>query len=56
MLFLKVESDEAEELSASLGITALPTFMFYHNGKKVSEFKGAAESKLREEIAALVAK
>lgn len=37
-------------------ISALPSFLFFHNGKLVKRFEGASEGKLRahvEELAAL---
>lgn len=58
---------EARNLSALLSmspadfagkydISAMPTFMFFHNGKLVAQFAGASEGKLRahvEELAAM---
>jgi thioredoxin 1 len=46
--FLKVDVDELEDVSAEQGISAMPTFMMYKDGKKVSELVGASEAKLKE--------
>jgi thioredoxin 1 len=50
VIFIKVDVDENEETSQECGITAMPTFQFYKNGSKVSEFKGADAAKLEAEI------
>lgn len=42
--------DEADELAAKCGISAMPTFQFYKDGKMVEEMKGADKSKLVELI------
>eukprot|EP00029_Vermamoeba_vermiformis_P012747 TRINITY_DN770_c0_g1_i1.p2 TRINITY_DN770_c0_g1~~TRINITY_DN770_c0_g1_i1.p2 ORF type:complete len:106 (-),score=37.96 TRINITY_DN770_c0_g1_i1:113-430(-) len=48
----KVDVDEAEDVAAACGITAMPTFQFFKNGAKVAEFKGANAAKLEETIVA----
>ncbi|KAH7319828.1 thioredoxin [Stachybotrys elegans] len=39
--FLKLDVDELPELTAELGVRAMPTFMVFQNGKKVDEMMGA---------------
>jgi pyrrolidone-carboxylate peptidase len=39
-----------QETSEAQGIQAMPTFIFYKNGKKVESLRGANEVKLRELI------
>jgi len=47
---VKVDVDEAEDVAAHCGIRCMPTFMFYKNSKKVTEFSGANAEKLRQTI------
>uniref|UniRef100_A0A3B3ZWT3 Thioredoxin n=1 Tax=Periophthalmus magnuspinnatus TaxID=409849 RepID=A0A3B3ZWT3_9GOBI len=51
-VFLKVDVDEATELSEECGIRSMPTFQFYKNGKMVTQFSGANADKLKETIEA----
>jgi len=51
VVFIKVDVDENEETSAACGIACMPTFQFYKGGKKIHEFSGASEDKIREAIA-----
>ena len=44
--FGKVDVDECPEASEACGISAMPTFQMFVNGKKVDELMGASESKL----------
>ncbi|CUS14291.1 unnamed protein product [Tuber aestivum] len=39
--FFKMDVDEVPDVVAELGIRAMPTFLFFENGKKVNEFVGA---------------
>jgi thioredoxin 1 len=51
--FVKVNTNELEELSTELGVEALPTFFFYKDGAKVGEFKGSDSAKLEAAIRGL---
>lgn len=42
----QVDVDENEEVAAFAGISAMPTFQVYKDGKKVGELMGAAKDKL----------
>ncbi|XP_038586631.1 thioredoxin-like [Micropterus salmoides] len=53
VIFLKVDVDEAEDVSAFCKISCMPTFQFYKNGEKVDEFSGANKATLVEKLAAL---
>mmetsp|Transcript_29131 Transcript_29131/g.45272 ORF Transcript_29131/g.45272 Transcript_29131/m.45272 type:complete len:106 (+) Transcript_29131:112-429(+) len=48
--FIKVDVDEAEEIAAQAGVRAMPTFMFYKDGKKVADFAGANVSLLKDHV------
>ncbi|KAK7910332.1 hypothetical protein WMY93_015016 [Mugilogobius chulae] len=50
VVFLKVDVDDVADVAGKCGIRSMPTFQFYKNGKKVDEFSGASEPKLREFI------
>ncbi|KAK2863020.1 hypothetical protein Q5P01_002553 [Channa striata] len=50
VVFLKVDVDEAEDVSSSCGISCMPTFQFYKNGAKVFEFSGANVKTLTEKL------
>uniref|UniRef100_A0A7N8X6T2 Thioredoxin n=1 Tax=Mastacembelus armatus TaxID=205130 RepID=A0A7N8X6T2_9TELE len=50
VVFLKVDVDEAEDVSTDCGISCMPTFHFYKNGKKVDEFSGANLTTLIEKL------
>ena len=39
--FVKVNVDEQRELAGQYGVTAMPTFMLFKDGKKLEEIKGA---------------
>lgn len=53
VVFLKVDVDDAPDVSEECGIKCMPTFIFYKNGEKVDEFSGANEDSLKEKVAKL---
>ncbi|XP_041634657.1 thioredoxin-like [Cheilinus undulatus] len=53
VIFLKVDVDEAEDVSADCKISCMPTFQFYKNGVKIDEFSGANSDTLKEKLKAL---
>nr|XP_002132022.1 thioredoxin-2 [Ciona intestinalis] len=48
LVVLKVDVDEAADVAEQAEISAMPTFIFYKNGKQVATFKGANKEKLTE--------
>ncbi|XP_034532152.1 thioredoxin-like [Notolabrus celidotus] len=52
VIFLKVDVDEAEDVSKSCEIKCMPTFQFYKNGAKIDEFSGANYPTLVEKLKA----
>jgi len=48
--FLKVDVDDQPELAAANSITAMPTFLFFNNGQRVDEVKGANAAKIEQTI------
>lgn len=48
--FLKVDVDEAEEISSTYNISAMPTFVFIKDGAEVSRFSGANVESLTERL------
>jgi len=48
LLFLSVTADFSvlQEVAAEAGVTAMPTFQVYVDGKKIAEMVGASEGKL----------
>lgn len=53
--FVKVNVDEAQEIATQLGISSLPTFIFYKGGKEVTKFLGADVSRLEAALKDLAA-
>lgn len=50
VVFLKVDVDDAPDVSEHCGIKCMPTFHFYKNGQKVDEFSGANEDSLKAKV------
>jgi len=50
VLFLKVDVNDCEDITADYGVQSMPTFIFIKKSKKIEEFSGANEEKLREII------
>ena len=48
--FYKVDVDENAETAEAAGIEAMPTFIFYHGGNKVSDMRGANEAGLKQKL------
>jgi thiol-disulfide isomerase/thioredoxin len=48
--FLKVDVDQNQTIAARSGVSAMPTFQFYKNGKKIDEMKGANAQMLEQLI------
>ena len=46
--FIKVDVDEAEEIAEEYNVSAMPTFMFFVNGKLANQFSGANEATLTQ--------
>lgn len=51
LTFIKVDVDEAEDISGKCGISAMPTFQVWKDGKKVKELVGASKEKLKALVA-----
>ncbi|XP_040886713.1 thioredoxin [Toxotes jaculatrix] len=51
VIFLKVDVDEAEDVSSHCEISCMPTFQFYKNKEKVFQFSGANLATLKEKLA-----
>ncbi|TBU52398.1 thioredoxin [Dichomitus squalens] len=49
--FYKVDVDEASDIAQEVGVRAMPTFMAFRNGQKVSEVVGANPPALQNLIA-----
>merc|ERR1712124_206587 len=43
VVFVKVDVDENAETAEACGISCMPTFQYYKDGKKVDELQGASE-------------
>ncbi|POS82245.1 hypothetical protein EPUL_005650, partial [Erysiphe pulchra] len=52
--FFKVDVDDAPDVAEALGIRAMPTFIFFRNGEKVDEIKGASPGTLESVVRSFV--
>lgn len=50
VLFLKVDADECPDVVAKWNVVAFPTFLFFKDGLKASEVKGADPNALKQKI------
>ncbi|KAK2860247.1 hypothetical protein Q7C36_004413 [Tachysurus vachellii] len=50
VVFLKVDVNEAQDVSSACGIQCMPTFQFYKRGEKLEEFSGANKETLENMI------
>lgn len=48
--FCSCNVSQVKDVSISLGVQSIPTFVFYHNGNVINRFSGANESELRKQI------
>ncbi|OCK84124.1 putative thioredoxin [Lepidopterella palustris CBS 459.81] len=53
--FTKVNTDTQSQVAQSYGITAMPTFMIFKNGREVSKIRGARAQELSEAVKKLAA-
>lgn len=53
--FYQIDIDQLASTAAELGVRAMPTFMLFKGGQKVSEVVGADSNKLKAGIESLVA-
>lgn len=49
-VFVKADVEKCQETATLQGITCLPTFVFFKNGRKLDEIQGADANKLEEKI------
>ena len=50
-IFAKIDVDIMGDVAAELGVTSMPTFLFFRNGELVDTMRGADETGLRERVA-----
>lgn len=51
--FVLVDTTAGREIAAQHNISAVPTFMFFHKGKKIKEIRGADAGELRTQVGLL---
>ena len=51
--FCVIDVDQAEDICQKVGISCMPTFIFYKNGQLDSKFEGANEEALDKKLNAL---
>ena len=51
VVFMKVDVDDASEIAAKCGISAMPTFHYYKGGEKIAEVVGADVDKIKALVA-----
>ncbi|KAI6657227.1 Thioredoxin-like [Oopsacas minuta] len=54
--FVKVDVDANSETAQKYGVSAMPTFKFFHNQEQFDELVGADEAGLKKKLEALNAK
>jgi len=50
-VFIKIDVDKCEELSAQFGISAMPTFIVVKNGSPIANMRGANPAGLQKLVA-----
>lgn len=53
IVFVKVNVDEAQDLTRKYGVSAMPTFMAFTNGVKSAEVIGADKAGIERAVAAM---
>jgi thioredoxin 1 len=53
VIFVKVDVEECDDVSSEYGVKAMPTFLFFTNGKKVYTVVGADLNKIKEKVSSL---
>ena len=51
VLFIKVDVDDYEDLTEECGVSAMPTFVLYKEGKEIDRLQGADKKNLEMKIA-----
>jgi thioredoxin 1 len=54
--FVKVDVDKAKDAAQHFRVSSMPTFLFFHNGSRIAEVKGADPNALRNTTEQLVKK
>ncbi|EPY49474.1 thioredoxin-like I protein Txl1 [Schizosaccharomyces cryophilus OY26] len=55
-VFAKVNVDDQTQIASSLGVRAMPTFIFFENGKQIDMLPGANAQALKEKVANIAGK